>query len=42
MFSDTLPKLLAIGRNLPHQTITAAIAFLLLAVLLVLVGKGWL
>ena len=33
MFSDTLPKLLAIGQDLPHQTITATVAFLLLAAL---------
>ena len=41
-FSDTLPGMLAIGKNLPHQTITAAVTFVLLAVFLVLVGRGWL
>ena len=42
-FSKELPKALAIGENvIPYQTITAAAAFLLLAVLLVMVGKGWL
>ena len=42
-FSEELPKALAIGENvIPYQTITAAAAFLLLAVLLVMVGKGWL
>ena len=40
-FSERLPKVLAIGEDLlPHQTIVAAVAFLVLAVLLVLVGKG--
>jgi putative OPT family oligopeptide transporter len=40
-FSDTLPKALAIGENvLPYQTAAAAFAFLVLAILLVLVGKG--
>ena len=40
-FSDAIPKLLAVGENLlPHQTGLAAIAFIALAILLVLVGKG--
>jgi putative OPT family oligopeptide transporter len=40
-FSEQLPKVLAIGENvLPHQTIIATLAFLGLAALLVLVGKG--
>jgi len=41
-FSDTLPDALAIGKDLPYQTITALITFVLLAVFLVLVGRGWL
>jgi len=41
-FSDTLPGLLAVGKNAPHQTITAAATFALLAAILVCVGKGWL
>ena len=41
-FSDTIPKALAIGEDLPCQTITAATTFLLLAVFLTLVGRGWL
>ncbi len=42
-FSDTLPKLLAaVGQNAPYQTATALVTFLLLALFLVLVGKGWL
>jgi putative OPT family oligopeptide transporter len=39
-FSEAIPKLLAVGENLlPHQTGLAAIAFIALAILLVLVGK---
>ena len=42
-FSDTLTNALAsVGRTCPHQTATALVTFLLLAVFLVLVGKGWL
>ncbi len=41
-FSDTIPTALAIGTNLPCQTITAAAVFSLLAVFLVSVGRGWL
>jgi putative OPT family oligopeptide transporter len=33
--------LAAVGQHVPHQTATALIAFLLLAVLLALVGRGW-
>jgi uncharacterized oligopeptide transporter (OPT) family protein len=40
-FSDDLRNALATCKDmLPHQTILVAVAFLLLAVLLVLVGKG--
>jgi putative OPT family oligopeptide transporter len=41
-FSNALPGMLAIGKDLPCQTITASVAFLLLAIFLVLVGRGWL
>ena len=41
-FSDTLPGKLAIGENVPYQTITAVVTFLLLAVFLVSVGREWL
>jgi putative OPT family oligopeptide transporter len=41
-FSDTLPDALAIGKNVPYQTITAIVTFALLAAFLVLVGRGWL
>jgi putative OPT family oligopeptide transporter len=41
-FSDTLPDMLAIGRGAPHQMATALVTFLLLAVVLALVGRGWL
>jgi len=41
-FSDTLPDALAIGKDLPYQTITALITFVLLAAFLVSVGRGWL
>ena len=41
-FSDELTATLAsVGENVPHQTVTAMITFLLLALFLVLVGKGW-
>ena len=33
---------LAIGENVPHQTATAIVTFLALAVMLFLVGRGWL
>jgi putative OPT family oligopeptide transporter len=42
-FSDPLTNALAsVGQNVPHQSATALVTFLLLAVFLVLVGKGWL
>ncbi len=41
-FSDTLPGTLAIGANLPFRTTAAIVTFALLAVFLVLVGRGWL
>ena len=31
----------SVGEHVPHQSATALITFLLLAVLLVLVGRGW-
>jgi putative OPT family oligopeptide transporter len=41
-FKETLPGKLAIGENVPHQTITAVVTFVLLAVFLVAVGREWL
>ncbi len=40
MFSDTIPDLLAVGRDFPYQTTAALATFALLTVLLVLVGWG--
>ena len=40
MFSDTIPDLLAVGKDFPYQTATALATFLLLTVFLVLVGRG--
>ncbi len=40
MFSDTIPDLLAVGRNFPYQATAALTTFALLTVLLVLVGRG--
>ncbi len=45
LFDRLIPGLtdrLAIGENVPHQTATAVITFLALAVILFLVGRGWL
>jgi putative OPT family oligopeptide transporter len=41
-FSDTLPDTLAIGKDVPYQNTTALVTFVLLAVFLVFVGRGWL
>lgn len=41
-FSDAIPNALAIGKDVPYQTITALVTFLLLAAFLILVGRGWL
>ncbi len=41
-FNDAITHALAaVGRYVPHQTTTALVTFLLLAVFLVLVGRGW-
>ena len=41
-FSDKLTAAMAsVGEHVPHQSATALVTFLLLAVFLVLVGRGW-
>jgi len=42
LLRDKSPNILALGENVPHQTITAIATFALLAILLILVGRGWL
>ena len=41
-FSDTITAKLAVGEHLPYQTTSAMVTFVLLAVFLLLVGRGWL
>ena len=41
LFETISAALAAVGRNVPHQSATALVTFLLLAVFLVLVGRGW-
>jgi hypothetical protein len=41
-FNDRITNMLAdVGRNVPHQTTTAIVTFLMLAAFLVLAGRGW-
>ncbi len=42
LFEKTTAWLAAIGEDVPYQTATALVTFLLLSVLLTLVGRGWL
>lgn len=41
-FKESWPGKLAIGENVPHQTITAIVTFVLLAIFLIAVGREWL
>ena len=42
LFEKMTAWLAAIGEDVPYQTATALVTFLLLSVLLTLVGRGWL